>query len=160
MSLFSKKAALSILPWFALIFLCFIVFNKTKELFISENQPSYNEVYAEKGITKIDSQKSTDGKEPGLKNTSNIPPKVKNDAQWCDPLQYTDLSNHQTISDFNSWLNQFTEFHDFDERNDLRDPRIIKELIERGEFLARKRSETLVKIIRGDPRKALELSSG
>ena len=41
----------------------------------------------------------------------------KNDEEWCETLPYSDLSNHQSIVDFNKWLVHFEGFEKFDHQN-------------------------------------------
>ena len=97
-----------------------------------------------------------------------------NEPEWCDSSNYSDLSNHSTILDFDKWMVHYEGFQRFDHQNCLdcgTQPnffneqssngfieRIRNNLIRKGEKLAIKRSETFQKIIKGDPRKALEIA--
>ena len=69
--------------------------------------------------------------------------------QWCQ-IDYQDLSKDAIFTEFQNWLNEF----------DSIDAETVKleKFLYLGEELAKKRAKVFQKIIRGDPRKALELA--
>ncbi|MBT7649748.1 MAG: hypothetical protein HN553_02070, partial [Opitutae bacterium] len=170
----SKKFLISTLPWFVLIFFCFIVFNKINEL--TNYKDSQEIIGTQKGgrIVKVETLKPSVEEKPELKNKKQGPEKGELSAEWCDPLQYTDLSQHKSILEFDHWLAQFERFQHYNNHNcfDCQiDPsaintnspfdrihRIKSDLINKGKKIAFDRSKILQKIIQGDPRTAIEIA--
>jgi hypothetical protein len=93
---------------------------------------------------------------------TNPPKVVVNDREreiWCEQRDYEDLSSHPIFSKFNEWSEQFISLQCTDPLScQDHDPRFVSHLIHKGKKLAQERSTILHKIIRGDPRKALELA--
>ena len=151
--------------WVFLFVLGFFVFKKSDKLY--ETKDSVGDlVQVEVEITEAPEPKKQDS-----------PPQLvveNNEPEWCDSLNYSDLSNHSTILDFDKWMVHYEGFQRFDHQNCLdcgTQPNLFNEqssngfierirnnLIRKGEKLAIKRSETFQKIIKGDPRKALEIA--
>ncbi|MGY8714509.1 MAG: hypothetical protein ACKVJ1_11520, partial [Verrucomicrobiia bacterium] len=73
-------------------------------------------------------------------------------------LAYKDLSQHESILSFESWLQKYEVFKCFDEKICIHDPRIKRELLKRGEKIAQERAKIFKRIIRNDPKMALELA--
>ena len=86
----------------------FFVFKKSDKLY--ETKDSVGDlVQAEEEITKTH--------EP--KKQESIPALVieNNEPEWCDSSNYSDLSNHSTILDFDKWMVHYEGFQRFDHQN-------------------------------------------
>jgi len=78
---------------------------------------------------------------------------------WCQVRDYQDLSQHQSILSFNRWLKDFKDIACLSPANcQEHDPRVVTSLLQAGKILARARKETFAKIIRADPKTAIELA--
>ena len=74
---------------------------------------------------------------------------------------YKDLSNHPSLGLFNDWVESYILLKCAEDENcstHVHDFRKVRRFYEQGIELATKRRAVLELIIRGDPRKALELS--
>ena len=87
-------------------------------------------------------------KRPALENTPD---------EWCDTESYEDLSNHPSVLKFNQWLKSYIALND-EGKYCVHDPRITWNLLNNGEKLAKERAPIFKRIIRNDPKKALELA--
>ncbi|OUU57086.1 MAG: hypothetical protein CBC20_07360, partial [Verrucomicrobia bacterium TMED60] len=76
--------------------------------------------------------------------------------EWCQ-IDYRDLSKDAVFSEFANWLKQF-QLHSLDLEKKDSGHQEIQALVSRGEQLALRRSKVLQRIIRGDPRKAIQLA--
>jgi hypothetical protein len=125
------------LPWVLLFLIGYLVFEKTENL--SSVTKKYKNSSA--GIAKKETRPK-----PSDKNTEKAveSPVGKNDEEWCEPLPYSDLSQHVSILDFNRWLNRFVEYKCFEEQECVHDPRIKRQLLQKGEQLAKERSKTIL----------------
>jgi hypothetical protein len=139
-----------------LFFIGYAVFEKTEDL-SSHNKDNKNLVNSVKDEVKPQevSNSQVVFKDIEKKIASSVD---KNAEEWCEPLPYSDLSKHQSIVDFNNWLNRFVEYKCFEEQECVHDPRIKRQLIQKGEQFAKERSKTFYKIIKGDPEKAIEIA--
>ena len=74
-------------------------------------------------------------------------------------MDYKDLSNSPVFKEFQVWLEDFEGF-DCDLTDDCvdHDPRKVREFLIQGQKIAVRRSKILQKIIRGDPKTALQLA--
>ena len=78
---------------------------------------------------------------------------------WCKALEYSDLSSHPVFQEFNLWLHRFNEINCTTlELCQTHDPRILRQLVDQGIYLARTRRKIFEQIIRGDPRKAIDMA--
>ena len=107
----------------------------------------------EKGVISSKSSKENSAKTP---TTSPIPP---GDEEWCEALEYKDLSNDPVFAKFELWLDEFKTI-DCELTKDctIHDPRYLRSFFNRGLTLSRTRASVLKKIIRGDPKTALRLT--
>ena len=82
------------------------------------------------------------------------------DSIWCQVRDYVDLSSHPSITAFQNWVDEFDLFACLQETEACpdHDPRFVRQWLQRGEKLARERRSTFEKIIRGDPKRAIELA--
>jgi len=87
----------------------------------------------------------------------NTPKEPKN--IWCKALEYKDLSSHPVFHKFNLWLHRFNEINCTDlDVCQTHDPRILRQLVDQGISLSRTRAKIFQQIIRGDPRKAIDMA--
>ena len=107
----------------------------------------------EKGVISPKSSKENLVKTP---TTSPIP---TGDEEWCEALEYKDLSNDPVFAKFERWMDEFKTI-DCELTKDctIHDPRYLRSFFNQGFALSRTRASTLAKIIRGDPRAALRLA--
>ena len=100
------------LPWVVLFFIGYAVFEKTEDL-SSNNKDNKNLVNSVKDEVKPQevSNSQVVFKDIEKKIASSVD---KNAEEWCEPLPYSDLSKHQSIVDFNNWLNRFVEYKCFE----------------------------------------------
>jgi len=95
-----------------------------------------------------------------LGQTANI--KKKNSLEeeiWCEARDYVDLSEDPVFREFSRWLDTNVHLNCQKAGNCTdHDPRLLAQHFSYGESLARTRAEVFLKIIRGDPRKALNLA--
>ena len=170
----SKKFLISTLPWVVLIFFCFIVSNKINELTSKKDSQEIIGNQMGSSIVKVEALKPSVAENPELKNKNQDSEEGELPLEWCDPLQYSDLSQHKSILEFDHWLSQFERFQYYNNHNCLDcqiDPsasifnspldrihRIKSDLINKGKKIAFDRSKILQKIIQGDPRKAIEIA--
>ena len=92
-------------------------------------------------------------------NLSEVALKDPEREIWCEQRDYEDLSSDPIFSKFNEWGEQFISLQCTDLLScQDHDPRMVRHLIDKGKEIAQERSTVLRKIIRGDPRKALELA--
>ena len=111
----------------------------------SDNQPSFN---SESPFEVVAQPVAQEQKSPAVENTSD---------EWCDTESYEDLSNHPSILNFNQWLKSYITLND-EGKYGISDPRVKWNLLENGEKLAKERAPIFKRIIRNDPKKALELA--
>ena len=76
-----------------------------------------------------------------------VPPQTYD--EWCQARDYVDLSKDPVFKNFENWMDQYKSFHD---------PRKVAQFMDKGLKLAKHRAQILQQIIRGDPRRALELA--
>ncbi|MDA8805939.1 InlB B-repeat-containing protein [Opitutales bacterium] len=111
--------------------------------------------------------------EQKLESSSTIPsvPKLRNAPVvqagkanfekeiWCSVMEYKDLSADPIFDEFLKWLSDYKDLHCRQPGNcQEHDPRILSNHLIRGERLARARARTLSEVIRGDPKRALQLA--
>ena len=88
-----------------------------------------------------------------------VPPQTYD--EWCQARDYVDQSMNPVFIEFENWIEQYKELACILYKNCTthnHDPRKVAEFYERGVQLAQSRAKILTQIIRGDPRKALELA--
>jgi len=78
---------------------------------------------------------------------------------WCETRDYVDLSEDPVFREFSRWLDRNVHLSCQEAGNCTdHDPRLLAQHFSYGESLARARAKVFSKIIRGDPRKALNLA--
>ncbi|OUU12713.1 MAG: hypothetical protein CBC00_01570, partial [Verrucomicrobia bacterium TMED40] len=81
--------------------------------------------------------------------------------EWCQARDYIDLSKDPVFKKFENWIDQYQALTcaiDSNCSTHLHDPRRVAQFMDEGLKLAKHRAQILQQIIRGDPRKALELA--
>ena len=79
--------------------------------------------------------------------------------EWCQARDYTDLSNHEIFKKFDRWITEYEKLNCLNETNcTIHDPRLVAQIHQHGRKLARERKEIFLKIIRGDPAKAISMA--
>ena len=79
--------------------------------------------------------------------------------EWCQARDYTDLSNHEIFKKFDRWIAEYEKLNCLNETNcTIHDPRLVAQIHQQGRKLARERKEIFLKIIRGDPAKAISMA--
>ena len=96
--------------WASLFVLGFFVFKKSDKL--------YETKYSVNNFVQVEEETT---KAPEPKKQESLPPLVdeNNEPEWCDSLNYSDLSNHSTILDFDKWMVHYEGFQRFDHQNCL-----------------------------------------
>ena len=136
------------LPWALSFVFALFIYSKAENLLHnpkSDNQPSFN---SESPFEVVAQPVAQEQKSPTVENTSD---------EWCDTESYEDLSNHPSILNFNQWLKSYITLND-EGKYGISDPRVKWNLLENGEKLAKERAPIFKRIIRNDPKKALELA--
>ena len=88
-----------------------------------------------------------------------VPPQAYD--EWCQARDYIDLSEDPVFKNFENWIDQYQALTCAIDSNcsiHLHDPRRVAQFMDEGLNLAKHRAQILQQIIRGDPRKALELA--
>ncbi|MDA8823867.1 DUF5011 domain-containing protein [Opitutales bacterium] len=78
---------------------------------------------------------------------------ILNDS-WCETLPKNKLLNHESLKNFDNWLQDYDDYIN----KDIHDSRISEELIKRGEYLAKQRAFIFEQIIKAYPENALKLA--
>jgi len=78
---------------------------------------------------------------------------ILNDS-WCETLPKNELLNHESLKNFDNWLQDYDDYIN----KDIHDSRISEELIKRGEYLAKQRAFIFEQIIKAYPENALKLA--
>ena len=142
-----------LLPWSVALALIVGIFDKSTDLLTGTDVKKYN-------VNEVENSE----KKELVKSPSTTPPvsaqqnfDLETD-QWCETLAYQDLSQHESILSFENWFQKYEVFQCLNEKNCIHDPRIKWELLRRGEKMAKERAKIFKRIIRNDPKKALELA--
>ena len=141
------------LPWACLGFIAFIIFEKSERLVVrkSEEKKAIFTQHSEPQKQSLPSLSTAD-------KTVIETPVISNEEEWCEVEKYEDLSKHPSIISFEKWLQSYEIFECFDKQNCVHDPRIKWDLLSRGKKIAKEREDIFKRIMRSDPRKALELA--
>ena len=141
------------LPWACLGFIAFIIFEKSKSLVVRELEEK-KAIVTQHSEPKKQSLPSP----PTVDKTVIETPVISNEEEWCEVEKYEDLSKHSSIVSFEKWLVSYEEFECYHKQNCDHDPRIKWDLLFDGLKKAKERKEIFKRIMRSDPRKALELA--
>ncbi|MBT5717200.1 MAG: hypothetical protein HOI70_09815, partial [Opitutae bacterium] len=141
------------LPWACLSFLVFAIFEKSESL-VSSKSKEKKELITQHS----ESIKQPTSLLPTVKKAVTKNPVSSKDAEWCETEKYQDLSKHPSIVSFEKWLQSYEAFECYDKQNCVHDPRIKWELLTKGKKIAKEREVIFKRIMRSDPRKALELA--
>jgi hypothetical protein len=78
---------------------------------------------------------------------------------WCETKEYTDLSSDPIFDKFRQWIDLYNQINCTESGIcNIHDPRTIRTHLEQGESLVRAREKVMSQVLRGDPRRALELA--
>ena len=142
-----------LLPWAFLLTIAVSIFNKSNELLTSSD------------VASVESNRVLNDEEINVTEVPQFTPSVSiqksldlQTEEWCETLTYKDLSQHESILSFENWFQKYEVFQCLNEKNCIHDPRIKWELLRRGEKMAQERAKIFKRIIRNDPKKALELA--
>ena len=129
----------------------------------------------EKPSPQISSPSGTAGTDQGRQNEIRGPKKVRVAEKlnynrpvsaspsekeiWCEVKDYQDLSHDPIFPKFSQWLEDFNSLNCPSIENcQDHDPRMLAHFIREGMSLARTRASLFPKIIRADPKRALQLA--
>ena len=78
---------------------------------------------------------------------------------WCEIRDYQDLSSDPVFDNFSQWLDDFKSINCQTPLNCVEhDPRVLANILSKGSTLVRAREKVLSKIIRADPKTAIDLA--
>ena len=146
--------------FFASSYLCY---DQTKKRLINQGDDQSVEVFLGSSLqNKSQARILEEFKNNFSSNNQQIPKPIGLDLDkkiWCETKDYKDLSQDPIFDEFAKWLYEFknlscTKINDCIEH----DPRTFSNHLLVGESLARNRASKLLKILRGDPERALELA--
>ena len=159
-SILRKLFCRFILPLFGLIIFLSVLFKQASDRIILEDQhilepPQEENNFASNYLNTGSKIESKDQRVPQYK------PSERPYDEWCQARDYVDQSMNPVFIEFENWIEQYKELACILDKNCTthnHDPRKVAEFYERGVQLAQSRAKILTQIIRGDPRKALELA--
>jgi len=142
------------------LFFCFTLYHTSKR--ISPTQISDSNDPPHYSSSKKDTNRQIDSPKILSRNDKSTILSEKDDIEkeiWCEVRDYIDLSEKPVFREFSRWLETHLQLNCQKTGNCTdHDPRLIANHLSYGEKLARTRAKVLSKVIRGDPRKALELA--
>jgi hypothetical protein len=142
------------------LFFCFTHYHTSKRISPTQisdsNDPPHYPSPKKDTDRQIDSPKilSRNDKSTNLSEKYDIEKEI-----WCEARDYVDLSDDPILHEFSRWLDANDQLSCLKTGNCTdHDPRLLAQHFSNGESLARTRAKLFQKIIRGDPRKALNLA--
>ena len=142
------------------LFFCFTLYHTSKRISPTHISDSSDPPHV--FSAKKDTNRQVDSPKILRSNVKTNNFSQKNDIEkeiWCDVRDYIDLSEEPVFREFSSWLETHLQLNCQKTGNCTdHDPRLIANHLSYGEKLARTRAKVLLKIIRGDPRKALKIA--